>query len=98
LAFLTRNKAKLCKILIITLVSEKNGNFFRRKLSKIAEICDHNIDLESILLISFGRNVFKLEKYISDTGGAAVAQRQSGEYEKINEMRATYLKIFWILL
>jgi hypothetical protein len=28
LAFLPRNKAKLCKILIITLVFEKNANFF----------------------------------------------------------------------
>jgi hypothetical protein len=28
LAFLTQSKAKLCKNLIITLVSEKNGNFF----------------------------------------------------------------------
>jgi hypothetical protein len=37
LAFLTQNKAKLCKILIITFVFEKNVNFFRRKLSKIAE-------------------------------------------------------------
>jgi hypothetical protein len=27
LAFLTQNKAKLCKILIITLVLEKNANF-----------------------------------------------------------------------
>jgi Ni,Fe-hydrogenase III small subunit len=36
LAFLTQNEAKLCKILIITLVFEKNANFFRRKLSKIA--------------------------------------------------------------
>jgi hypothetical protein len=41
---LTQNKAKLCKILIITLVFEKNAIFFRRKLSKIAENCDHNID------------------------------------------------------
>jgi hypothetical protein len=32
-AFLTQNKAKLCKILIITLVFEKNANF----LPKIAE-------------------------------------------------------------
>jgi hypothetical protein len=32
------------KILIITLVFEKNANFFRRKLAKIAENCDHNID------------------------------------------------------
>jgi hypothetical protein len=42
LAFLTQNKAKICKILIITLVFEKTP-FFRRKLAKIAENCDHNI-------------------------------------------------------
>jgi hypothetical protein len=41
LAFLTQNKAELCKILIIF---EKKRQFFRRKLSKIAENCDHNID------------------------------------------------------
>jgi hypothetical protein len=29
LAFLTQNKAKLCKNLIITLVFEKNANFFK---------------------------------------------------------------------
>jgi hypothetical protein len=38
MAFLTQNKAKLCKILIITLVFEKNVNFFHRKLSKIVII------------------------------------------------------------
>jgi hypothetical protein len=45
LAFSTQNKAKLCQILIITLLffCEKR-QFFRRKLSKIAEHCDHNID------------------------------------------------------
>jgi hypothetical protein len=43
LAFLTQNKGKLCKNLIITLVSEKNA-IFCRKLAKIAENCDHNID------------------------------------------------------
>jgi hypothetical protein len=43
LAFLTQNKAKLYKIVIITLVFEKNATFCR-KLSKIAENCDHNID------------------------------------------------------
>jgi hypothetical protein len=32
LAFLTQNKAKLSKILTITLVFEKNANFFGRKL------------------------------------------------------------------
>jgi hypothetical protein len=55
LAFLTQNKAKLCKILIITLVFEKNVNFFLRKLSKIAENCDHNIDPWS-----FGANIFQI--------------------------------------
>jgi hypothetical protein len=47
MALLTQNKAKLCKTLIIILVFEKNANFFRRKLSKIAENCDHNIDPRS---------------------------------------------------
>jgi hypothetical protein len=37
LAFFTQNKAKLSKILIITLVFEKKRQFFRRKWSKIAE-------------------------------------------------------------
>jgi hypothetical protein len=44
LAFLTHNKAKVRKMLIITMVFEKNANFFCRKLAKIAENCDHNID------------------------------------------------------
>jgi hypothetical protein len=44
LAFLSQNKAKFWKKLTITLFFEKNANFFHRKLSKIAENCDHNID------------------------------------------------------
>jgi hypothetical protein len=43
-ALLTQNKAKLCKILIIILVFEKNASFFHQKLSKIAENCGHNIN------------------------------------------------------
>jgi hypothetical protein len=43
LAFLTQNKAKLCKIFITTLVFEKNA-IFSQKIVKIAENCDHNID------------------------------------------------------
>jgi hypothetical protein len=43
LAFLTQNKGKLCKSLIITLVFEKTP-IFRQKLGKIAQNCDHNID------------------------------------------------------
>jgi hypothetical protein len=34
LAFLTQNKAKIFKILIITLVSEKNVNFFAENSQK----------------------------------------------------------------
>jgi hypothetical protein len=37
----TQNKAKLCNILIVTLVFEKNANFFAenwQKLAKIGEI------------------------------------------------------------
>jgi hypothetical protein len=44
LAFFDQNKAKLCQNWIITLVFEKNANFFRRKWAKITENCDHNID------------------------------------------------------
>jgi hypothetical protein len=43
LSFFTQNKAKLWKKLIITLVLKKAPNLCR-KLSKIAENCDHNID------------------------------------------------------
>jgi histidinol phosphatase-like enzyme len=38
LAFLTQNKAKLCKILIITLVYEKNANFFTENCRKSQKI------------------------------------------------------------
>jgi hypothetical protein len=38
LAFLTQNRAKLCKILIITLVFEKNANFFAQNCQKSQKI------------------------------------------------------------
>jgi hypothetical protein len=38
MAFLTQNKAKLCKILIITLVFEKNANFFAENCRKSQKI------------------------------------------------------------
>jgi hypothetical protein len=44
MAFFAQNKAKLCKTWIITLVFEKKRQFFHRKLAKIAESFDHNID------------------------------------------------------
>jgi hypothetical protein len=38
MAFLTQNKVKLCKILIITLVFEKNANFFAKNWQKSQKI------------------------------------------------------------
>jgi hypothetical protein len=38
LAFLTQNKAKLCKNFIITLVFEKNANFFAENCQKLQKI------------------------------------------------------------
>jgi hypothetical protein len=38
LSFLNQNKAKLCKILIITLVFEKNANFFAKNCQKSQKI------------------------------------------------------------
>jgi hypothetical protein len=58
LAFLTQNKGKLCKILIITLVFEKNANFFAENWRKWQKNCDHNIDPWSpeLLRVEQGRN------------------------------------------
>jgi hypothetical protein len=45
LAFLTQNKAKLCKLLIITLVFEKDANFLAENGGKSKKIVIiHNID------------------------------------------------------
>jgi uncharacterized protein YijF (DUF1287 family) len=44
MAFLAQTTASFCKKFIITLVFDRNANFFRRKLAKFAENCDHNID------------------------------------------------------
>jgi hypothetical protein len=38
MAFLTQNKAKLCKKFIITLVFEKNANFFAKNWRKSQKI------------------------------------------------------------
>jgi hypothetical protein len=38
MAFLAQNKAKLCKILIITLVFEKNANVFAKNCQKSQKI------------------------------------------------------------
>jgi hypothetical protein len=43
LAFLTRNKAELCKKFDHNIGFWEKRHFFRQKLSKIAENCDHNI-------------------------------------------------------
>jgi hypothetical protein len=58
LAFFVQTTARFNKHLIITLVFEKNANFLqkigknRRKLAKIAENCDRNIDPRSPCLES----------------------------------------------
>jgi hypothetical protein len=44
LALFAQTNASFCKNVSITLVFEKNANFVRRKLAKIADNCDHNID------------------------------------------------------
>jgi hypothetical protein len=36
--------------MIITLIFEKNANFFRRKLPNFAENCDHNTDPRVVFL------------------------------------------------
>jgi hypothetical protein len=64
MAFLIQNKAKIGKILIISLVYEKNA-IFCRKLTKIAENCDHNIDPWSnwaSKLIKFWTSEFRAKK------------------------------------
>jgi hypothetical protein len=62
-AFLPQTKAKLCKILIITLLFEKKRQLFRRKLSKIAENCDHNIDPLFAVLRPFESNSVAVEAF-----------------------------------
>jgi hypothetical protein len=47
LAFLTRNKANLCKILIITFVFEKNANFFAENWKKSQKIAIITLTPES---------------------------------------------------
>jgi hypothetical protein len=66
LAFFTQNKAKLCKILIITLVFKKDDNFFAENWQKSPKNCDHNIDPR---LGEFSRNgrSFTLGRFIEIT-------------------------------
>jgi hypothetical protein len=64
LAVFAQSTASFYKNIIITLVIEKNGNFFRRKMSKIAENCDHNIDPRLAGIGNFYFNVeLSAEKY-----------------------------------
>jgi hypothetical protein len=59
LAFFAQTTASFCKNVIITLVFEKTP-FFRRKLAKIAENCDHSIDPSASLhrLLAFLSLIF----------------------------------------
>jgi hypothetical protein len=47
LAFFVQPTARFCKNLIITLIFEKNANFFAENWQKITKNCDHNIDLRT---------------------------------------------------
>jgi hypothetical protein len=60
------------------LVLEKNANFLRRKLSKIAENRDHNIDPETHVVKKFGRLGVLAEDEPDGLGVASV----SGEVER----------------
>jgi hypothetical protein len=51
--FWLKTKLNYAKNLLITLVFEINANFFRRKLSKIAENCDRNIDPWNALICAY---------------------------------------------
>jgi hypothetical protein len=42
--------ASFCKNMIITLVFEKKTPIFSRKLAKIVENCDHNIDHRQVAI------------------------------------------------
>jgi hypothetical protein len=44
IAVFAQTTASFCKNVIITLIFEKYANYFCRKLAKITEHCDHNID------------------------------------------------------
>jgi hypothetical protein len=53
LAFFAKTTVTISKNLIITLDFWEERQFFRRKLAKIAENCDHNIDPSFIIFKIF---------------------------------------------
>jgi hypothetical protein len=69
--FLTQNKAKLCKILIVTLVFEKNANFFAENCQKSQKI----VIITSTPAVCFSSA--NLKKFVS------VARVTGCVYEKI---------------
>jgi hypothetical protein len=71
LAFLTKNKAKLCKILTITLVLRKNAKFFAENCQKSQKIVIHNIEPWFLIFVpkfSFRSAVQKMAKLKGKTG------------------------------
>jgi hypothetical protein len=54
MAFFTQNKAKICKMLIITLVCEKNANFLAKNCKK-----SQKIDIISSTPDEFAKNCLK---------------------------------------
>jgi hypothetical protein len=84
LAFLTQNIAKLCKILIITLVFEKNAIFFAENLQKSSKIViitstpDFQLTrkMEPFIYYSFVKHAKAEEKNIADEISENVGQRK----------------------
>jgi hypothetical protein len=75
LAFLSQNKAKLCKILIIALVFEKNANFFTEDCQKSQKIViitstpDFFNKMSSVVPLHTAASIFclfNIKKIISD--------------------------------
>jgi hypothetical protein len=93
IGILTQNKAKLCKILIITLVFEKTANFFAENWQKSQKIViitstpgltlDKDIDLNSLCQMNVGISKF----------GAFLYSRQLRHEIDSNELAALHDEI-----
>jgi hypothetical protein len=74
LAFWTPNKAKLCKILIITLVFEKNANFFAKNCQKSQKIViiTSTPDWTSFRPLGYKRSLHFFDFFFHDNGDSLV--------------------------
>jgi hypothetical protein len=75
------DKAKLCKILIITLVFEKNANFFAeicqksQKIVIITSTPDESLSHTKFISQFFGENSFKIITYLGPWNGKFYSYR-----------------------